>query len=195
MKELSQLLPFEAKCHGCAYGLVDPSGNPIKKPWRLLSNCKDIQSINKKCPGHTHHASPAPGNSRLARLTENYPSRFVSSLAKSLLSSPSRGQRLSAQQSERTVLVADPAPSIQDPQLLIAIKTLHSNLGHPSSRALARAIKLSGGSDTAVSAALAYRCPTCERLREPKPANPAKLSDRWKNFGDLVCVDLFTLSD
>ena len=36
MKELSKLLPFEAKCHGCAYGLVDPSGNPIKKPWRLL---------------------------------------------------------------------------------------------------------------------------------------------------------------
>ena len=78
---------------------------------------------------------------------------------------------------------------------MTAIKTLHSNLGHPSSRTLARAIKLSGGSDEAVQAALSYRCPVCVRLKEPKPANPAKLSKRWKHFGDMVAVALFTLAD
>ena len=35
----------------------------------------------------------------------------------------------------------------------------------------------------------------CVRLKEPKPANPAKLSKRWKHFGDMVAVDLFTLAD
>ena len=80
-------------------------------------------------------------------------------------------------------------------QLLLAVKTLHSNLGHPGPRALARAIRLSGGSDEAVSATLSYKCPSCARLREPKPVNPARLNDRWCDFGDLVCVDLFNLAD
>ena len=72
---------------------------------------------------------------------------------------------------------------------------LHSNLGHPGPRALSRAIRLSGGSDEAVSAALSYKCPSCAWLREPKPVNPAGLNDRWRDFGDLVCVDLFNLVD
>ena len=80
-------------------------------------------------------------------------------------------------------------------QLLLAAKTLHSNLGHPGPRALARAIRLSGGSDDkAVSAALSYKCPSCARLREPRPVNPARLNDRWRDFGDLVCADLFNLA-
>ena len=80
-------------------------------------------------------------------------------------------------------------------QRLLAVKTLHSNLGHPGPRAIARAIRLSDGSDEAVSAALSYKCPSCARLREPKPVNPARLNDRWRDFGDLVCVDLFNLAD
>ena len=88
------------------------------------------------------------------------------------------------------VLMADPAPSGTTPELLNHIKTLHSNLGHSSSRALARAIKMSGGSDQAVQAAVLYRFPVCTRLKEPKPTNPGKLTDKYTQFGDLVCVDL-----
>ena len=76
------------------------------------------------------------------------------------------------------------------PRRFLEDQGLHSNLGHPGPRALARAIRLSGGSDEAVSAALSYKCSTCARLREPKPVNPARLNDRWRDFGDLVCVDL-----
>ena len=90
------------------------------------------------------------------------------------------------------MLLTDPIESTFTPALLTAIKTLHSNLGHPSSRALARSIRLTGGSDEAVAAALAYKCPTCTRLKEPRPVNPAKLNDKFPNFGDLVCVDMFT---
>ncbi len=75
-----------------------------------------------------------------------------------------------------------------------AVRHLHRNLGHPEPRALARAIRLSGGTDAAVKAALAYRCPVCYRLQEPRPTAAAKLR-RWRHFGDAVAVDLFQLAD
>ena len=54
---------------GVLFGLKDQRGIPIKKPWRILSNCKDIAMIEKKCPGHPVHKSLAPGNAKLARET------------------------------------------------------------------------------------------------------------------------------
>ena len=75
-----------------------------------------------------------------------------------------------------------------------AIRHLHRNLGHPEARALARAIRLSGGSDAAVKAALAFRCPVCYRLQDPRPTAAAKIR-QWKRFGDAVAVDLFQLAD
>ena len=135
------------------------------------------------------------GKSKLLSKTENYCPRFVRKLIPALLGLPARGVRLTTRDRKRVTLMVDPSPGVADSELMIAIKTLHSNLGHPSSRALARAIKLSGGTDEAVKCALNFRCTTCARLKEPKPVNPAKLNKRWKNFQDLVCVDLFTLAD
>ena len=50
---------------------------------------------------------------------------------------------------------------------------LHVNLGHPSNDALARAIRLSGGSDDAIQAAFKVRCTVFERLTEPSPVPAA----------------------
>ena len=47
------------------------------------------------------------------------------------------------------------------------IRHLHTNLEHPEPRALARAIRLPGGRDTAIREALRYRCLVCSRLQEP----------------------------
>ena len=104
-------------------------------------------------------------------MTENYTNEFVRVLSICLLNRPTHGVNQTSHAKEIIVLVGDPVPICEDSKLIIAIKTLHSNLGHPSSRALARAIKLSGDSDETVSAVLAFRCPTCVQLKEPKPAN------------------------
>ena len=64
-------------------------------------------------------------------------------------------------QAGREILVEDEAA------ILAAVKQLHTNLGHPSNVALARAIRLTGGSDLAVKTALNFRCTVCYRLREP----------------------------
>ena len=109
----------------------------------------------------TAHQEALPDfGSKLCNKTEGYSRDFVGK--------PCVGLRQSGEDRASSVFVADPMPGAGDSRLMTAIKTLHSNLGHPSSRSLARAIKLSGGSDEAVQAALAYRCPTCVRLQEPK---------------------------
>ena len=75
-----------------------------------------------------------------------------------------------------------------------AIRQLHRNLGHPDGQSLARAIRLTGGSDEAVRIALSFKCPVCHRLQEPKPTPAASLR-QYKKFGDAVAVDLFVLAD
>ena len=65
---------------------------------------------------------------------------------------------------------------VPDEQVLqSAMRQLHRNLGHPENRSLARAIRLTGGSDEAIRLALSFKCPICHRLREPKPTAAAKL--------------------
>ena len=76
-----------------------------------------------------------------------------------------------------------------------AIRRLHTQTGHPSPEGLARAIRLAGGSDDAVAAALALRCPVCARAAPPGPALPASLKELVKEFGDLVALDTFELAD
>ena len=49
----------------------------------------------------------------------------------------------------------------EDANLRKIVAQLHVNLGHPSNDALARAIRLYGGSDDAIQAALKVRCTHC----------------------------------
>ena len=71
---------------------------------------------------------------------------------------------------------------------------MHTNLGHPSNHALARAIRVTGGSAAAVRAALQLRCDVCESQQHPGPHLPARLrTDR--EFGDTAAIDLFVLAD
>ena len=77
----------------------------------------------------------------------------------------------------------------------VAIAKLHANLGHPSNQALARAVRLTGGSDLAISTALA-QCSTCMRLNQPR--NPAHMPGALKearDFGEYVAIGLFSLAD
>eukprot|EP00974_Lingulodinium_polyedra_P101636 9843243-Lingulodinium_polyedra.AAC.1 len=86
-------------------------------------------------------------------------------------------------------------PDLERLHLKRAVAKLHTNLGHPGNAALARAVRLSGGSDAAIAAATMHHCPTCLRLQEPPPAMPASLRDKWREFNDCVAIDLFTLTD
>ena len=82
----------------------------------------------------------------------------------------------------------------EDANLRKIVAQLHVNLGHPSNDALARAIRLSGGSDDAIQAALKVRCTVCERLTEPSPVPAASLR-RWTELGQCVALGLFMFAD
>ena len=69
----------------------------------------------------------------------------------------------------------DQAQQDEDAKLRKIVAQLHASLGHPSNDALARAIRLSGGSGDAIQAALKVQCTVCERLTEPSPV-PARFT-------------------
>ena len=82
----------------------------------------------------------------------------------------------------------------ESPALTTAVAQLHVDLGHPSNDAFARALRLAGGSDAAIKTALKTVCTICYRLREPSSIPPASLR-KWKEFGECVAIDLFSLGD
>ena len=59
---ISELGIIKAECHGCAFGLHDSQGVPIKKPWYVYTDSPDMAAeLNKyKCPGCPKH-SPCEG--------------------------------------------------------------------------------------------------------------------------------------
>ena len=88
----------------------------------------------------------------------------------------------------------DQTQQSEDANLRKIVAQLHMNLGRPSNDALARAIRLSGGSEDAIQAALKVRCTVCERLTEPSPVPAASLR-RWTEFGQCLALDLFMFAD
>ena len=86
----------------------------------------------------------------------------------------------------------DQAQQDEDASLRKIVAQLHVNLGHPSNDALARAIRLSGGSDDAIQVAFKVPWTVCDRLTEPSPV-PAASHVRWTEFGQCVALDLFML--
>ena len=79
-------------------------------------------------------------------------------------------------------------------RLTASLRQMHTNLGHPSNHALARAIRVTGGSEAAVRAALQLRCDVCESQHHPRLHLPARLrADR--EVGDTAAMDLFVLAD
>ena len=88
----------------------------------------------------------------------------------------------------------DDSEPIGDEELQKAIAHLHSSMGHPDPQAMARAVRLTGGSARAVAACLRYRCSVCSRLKEPKPTPRGKISS-FTELNQCVAVDLFSLAD
>lgn len=96
-----------------------------------------------------------------------------------------------------TVLQPDndaPREPVPDADLERAVARLHSTMGHPSNAARARAVRLTGGLESATRACLRHQCSVCRRLRVPGPP-PAGSLPPERDFGNLVGVDLFELAD
>ena len=82
-----------------------------------------------------------------------------------------------------------PRDAEKDRKIDLALKKLHSNLGHPSSRELIRVLRHSGASQLAVERAGLLQCSVCANHQRPTAPLPAN-TDRAKEFNDRVGLDV-----
>ena len=179
IRQLTRLLRHSCSIDGCAYGLRDRQGDPVKKPWRIQTNDSATMSkINLRCPGHPVHSRVGSGKTQTGRYTP----KLVSALCRAL-DFDGRLHRREPEPREAFPAAAErprrvpPRPEVDAHILRQAIKTMHTNLGHPENRALARAIRLTGGTEEAIKVAMEHQCTMCARLRTPMPVPPARISE------------------
>ena len=102
---------------------------------------------------------------------QKVPETFVSEIVRP---SPEAAQLLSVSAPVAAAVTSLSGDVVMTPtDLRKIVAQLHVNLGHPSNDALARAIRLSGGSGDAIQAALKVRSTVCERLTQPSPVPAA----------------------
>lgn len=132
----------------CAYELTDPdSGLPIKKPTGLVVSHHDMIHLPRTCPGHPNHKlveGKCKDGENLSTKTSRYRPSFCRTWCKCL------HEMLSAA-----------SESIPDKQILVELRKLHNNLGHPTNRDLVRILKNAGSSDRAAELPAAFKCDVC----------------------------------
>jgi hypothetical protein len=86
---------YHARFDGCRFGLKDRKGNPIKKPWAIMTSCRmlavTLDDIMCKCPRGAH----APCEGSVASQTENYTRALAEAAIKAILL-PDRATDLAA---------------------------------------------------------------------------------------------------
>ena len=206
VQELKRLLPFECVFDGCAYDLKDNrTGKYVKKPWKVLTSHQPLQKfLNLRCPQDHDHLQGREFNKTTSRRTGLYTRalckaavkgflRNISDVNYTLVTLKNDSEGESIEKEPQNILASlEPEQRIT---LQRSVAKMHTNLGHPGNRALARAIRLAGGSKYAIAAALVHHCPTCLKLATPPSTAASSLRNRWKEFGDCLAIDTFELAD
>ena len=89
---------------------------------------------------------------------------------------------------------ANEACSRVRPAVHQAIKRLHTNLGHPTARVHSTMIRLGNGTKEAMEAAMAFRCPVCERQRQVQ-ARPVAKPPVALIFNHALGMDVMIIPD
>ena len=169
---------------------------PIEKPWRVITDYFPLSQAISRTRAGDHEDAPCQG--RDTKLPGLYTLRLSVGVVKSFIEGGPcpAGPTLEALPAHVGRQEAEQEPAESTLALRRAVEKLRTDFGHLGSRNLARAVRLSGGSDAATNAALHYRCPVCERV--PAPANPAHLPGsilRAQDFNESVAIGMFELAD
>ena len=197
-RRLTKHFPLVSEFDGCQYGLKSSFGLPIRKSWRVIHNCESLSEVlTRKCDGRHEHQQRVRGDE--ATKTGRYTLELARTIVRAVKSHVVEAFPADVEEDdvamETTGGEEADLPVQEQASLQKAVEHMHVTMGHPSNRAMARAVRLTGGSVAAIKACLEHRCSVCRRLREPKPAPAASFRDKWKEFGDCVAIDLFQLAD
>ena len=79
---LEELSLNQVHLHGCAAGLQDDAGVPVKKPWTVATTSPSIVKNLEKflCPGPDQHPVHSPCAGKLTKASENYTDDMVNSV-------------------------------------------------------------------------------------------------------------------
>ena len=164
---------FPARLDGCMVGVVAPdNGESMKKPWRIVSSCKQMaMKLDIKCDGSHSHVE-CLGHSRAAH-SAFYPRKMCRIISKVVL-----GLHFPGSPKDARVFAVDEEPSKSDlegisPEELKymkqAIHNLHVRSGHPSNQALVSCLRARGVSKVVLALAKEHTCDSCHEVRLPKP--------------------------
>ena len=83
VEKLMKSLPHSAEFDGCAYGLKNSEGRPMKKSWRVVSTHERIKGyVNKTCICQEEHAQV---RGKDGKATEEYTEDLVEAITQCLL--------------------------------------------------------------------------------------------------------------
>ena len=184
----------------CAYGMCCPKSRlPVQKAAGIISSHPSVGELVRSCPGCPTH-QVVVGSDSLRASANKFPPAFVEAVwthlgpdtrpVKSDIDWVALGCECLAGEDEHA-----PAPAQQEPspeqvhKVDQALKRLHANLGHPSSRELNRILKHSGASSLAVQRASLLQCSVCANHQRPAAPLPAN-SHRVQEFNDRIGLDI-----
>ena len=69
----------KTRFHGCALGLKNAAGLPVKKPWTIATNDDEVyfEMLKYQCPGSGCHPTHAQCNAQTAADSANYTDDMV----------------------------------------------------------------------------------------------------------------------
>ena len=204
----------------CRFGLKSLSGGLHKKPTMVASSSSEVvsQLDGVRCMrDHTH--VPVLGGSKITAHAGIYPQQLARALVVGIEKQFEKDYRshevLAAQADDDDLGFEGIEPQhppgevetddeVEDEldqkkinipaSVRQAIKRLHENTGHRSTRRLARALAIAGAPEEAIVAAKQHRCEVCQERAPPKSRRPASLPVP-KDFGDQVHIDVMEVYD
>ena len=203
------------RVHMCAYGLKCPRTQlPERKSTGLVCSNPAIVKALRTCPGCPKHQvlqGNLPSGQPRTSVAASYAPEFVRSVWKAIGPAPVQefckpGEPVDFEALQCECLAAPAAPAAAaasdadpeapvreeqapDPRTMQALKKLHANLGHPSTKELVRVLRHSGASEEAVRLAGQLQCSVCANNQRPSPPPPANASVA-KEFNEQVGLDI-----
>ncbi|CAJ1329999.1 unnamed protein product, partial [Effrenium voratum] len=177
-------LRAQDRCHdvlvdGGQFGLMD-KGWPIKKPWRIrVTDETHLKSLHRLCPGDHEHAPCLGGGGR-------YTPSFCRTAAKAMMQQTAAAYGSTEPQAN----ALGGLTSQEINKLAETVLKLHRQCGHPSNRALIRALRSRGASEQMQAVAHQLNCPECQEGSMATPMTQVSL-EKADTLWHTVQIDTF----
>ena len=226
IRDFMKSLEFhECLLDGCRFGVVNAVGEPIKKPWKILTTSSGVY---KKLHGHfclgQHKHGVATGKSLentgyytkpLARkilegirqdgaerqLTWSEAAHMLFEMENQISSEEKLAlvQHQAEDHSELTeaeLRIWNDVPKAEQERLMREAMKIHCNTSHRPPRILAKSLKLAGAKDTAVIAMKRVKCDACKETGHIPPRPVAAAHDPASRLPwEIIGIDCKEVTD